>query len=109
MEKENISTPYDEAVCTRELQMLKTIVPYIGNTQKKRVAALIQYLEYKNVMSALSESDNQLSACSIPEGSNRTSTLLGELKQYCTQSEKEAIDNLLNLLCIVDNYEMFHF
>ena len=109
MEKENMPTPYDEAIQTRELQMLKTIVPYIGNAQKKQLAALIQYLEYRNVMSVLDESDNQLSACSIPEDGNRTSTLLGELKQYCTKNEQEAIDNLLNLLCIVDNYDMFHF
>ncbi len=109
MEKETMPTPYDEAIQTRELQMLKTIVPYIGNAQKKQLAALIQYLEYRTVMSVLDESDNQLSACSIPEGGSRTSTLLGELKQYCTKSEQEAIDNLLNLLCIVDNYDMFHF
>ena len=100
MEQNKVLTPYDEAIQTRELQMLKTLVPYMGN-------ALIQYMEYQHALNVLNQSDNQLAACSMPEGSNRTTTLLSELKQYCTSAEQEAIDNILNLLCIVENLDVF--
>lgn len=107
MDQNSTMTPYDEVVQTRELQMLKTLVPYVGNVQKKQIVALIQCLEYQHAMSVLGSNDNQLTACSIPEGSNRTTTLLSELKQYCTPGEQEAIDNILNLLCIMENYDLF--
>lgn len=107
MEQNKVLTPYDEAIQTRELQMLKTLVPYMGNGQKKQIVALIQYMEYQHALNVLNQSDNQLAACSMPEGSNRTTTLLSELKQYCTSAEQEAIDNILNLLCIVENLDVF--
>lgn len=107
MENKTTFTPYDEAMQTRKLQMLKTMVPYLANNMQKQAALLIQIIECKNAMSIFSADNNSLAACEIPEGSNRTTALLGELKQYCTPKERDTIDTLLNLFCIMDNYELF--
>jgi hypothetical protein len=108
MAEQKTLTPYDEAVQTKQLQMLKTFVPYAGNPMQKHLAAMIQFLEYQTVIQVLDQGDNQLSACSIPEGGSKTTALLTELKQYCSASEQEMIDNLLNLMCIMENnYGLF--
>jgi hypothetical protein len=106
MAENTTPTPYDEAVRTKRLQMLKTFVPYVGSGMQKQIITMISLLEYQTALGALRQEDNRLSACAVPEGGSRASSLLAELKQYCSPGEQEAIDNLLNLLCIMDNYEL---
>ena len=41
----NSFTPFDNMTQTRELQMLKTAIPYMKGDQKKQFAILIKYME----------------------------------------------------------------
>ncbi len=107
MEEKNYLTPYDEMMQTRELQMLKTVVPFIDTRHQRQIAMIIQYLEFRHTMQLFSSNNNALSACEIPEGSDRKSALLMALKNYCTPKERETIDTVLNLFCMLDNYELF--
>jgi hypothetical protein len=100
-------TPYDEAAQTKRLQMLKTFVPYADKSLQRQLVTMIQLLEYQTVLDVINRGDNQLSACSVPDGGSKTTALLTELKQFCSAGEQEMIDNLLNLMCIMDNYELF--
>ena len=43
-------TPFDYMTQTRELQMLKTMLPYMKDTQKKQFAILIKYMELQNTV-----------------------------------------------------------
>jgi hypothetical protein len=105
MAEHSTLTPYDEAIQTKRLLLLKTFVPYAQSNMQRQLVTVIQFLEYQTVLSTLNKGDNQLCACEIPEGGNKTTALLAELKQYCSPGEQEMIDNLLNLMCIMDNYE----
>ncbi len=107
MEESMKFTPYDEKMQTRELQMLKTMVPYISGARQKQIAILIQYLELKNTMQAFSNAPAGLAICEIPEGEDRRSLLLHALREYCTPKEQETIDMLLNMFNILDNYDLF--
>ncbi len=107
MEEQNLFTPYDEMVQTRELQMLKTLVPYLEGRRKRQIAMLIQYLELRHTSSLFSSGSGALSACEIPEGTDRRSAMLIALKDYCNPKEKEMIDTILNLFSVMENYELF--
>lgn len=100
-------TPYDEMVQTRELQMLKTMVPYIGQNQQIPFILMIQYLEFQHTYELIQRPKSTLSACSLPEGKDKKSSLLNDLKVFCSPEEQEMIDNLLNVMTILDNYELF--
>ncbi len=98
-------TPYDEATQTRELQMLKSIVPFLERKQQQQIAVLIQYLEIQNTFAVFSKDTPAMAACELPQGSNRRSAMLSAIREYCTPKEQETIDTLLNLFCIIDNYD----
>ncbi len=100
-------TQYDEIMQTRELQMLKTIIPYLGARQQTQMAMCVQFLELRRSMQMMKESAPELVASSLPEGTDRRTALLNELRPFCTQKEQESIDMLLNIFCIMENYEMF--
>lgn len=107
MEENRLFTPFDEAMQTRELQMLKTVFPYLEGKQKQQLGMIIQYMEIRHMSRLLQSSSSALGACEIPVGTERRSAMLNALRDYCTPKEKEAIDTILNLFCIIDNYESF--
>lgn len=109
-ENENSSvTPFDEMVQTRELQMLKTIVPYVNTTQQNQMVLLIQLMEFRHTARLMRQNQgrSQLSAASLPEGTDKRSAILSDLRRFCTPHEQELIDQLINLFTILENYEMF--
>ena len=94
-------TPFDYMTQTRELQMLKTMLPYMKDTQKKQFAILIKYME----LQVFSQEDKVMSMCSVDEGSNNMVAMLNDLRVFCTSKEQETIDMLANMFSMLETYE----
>ena len=50
-------TPFDTMTQTREIQMLKTVIPYMKSSQKKQFAILIKYMELQNTLHIFSQEE----------------------------------------------------
>lgn len=104
--EENIPlTNFDAMTQTREIQMLKTVVPYVKSSQKKQFAILIKYMELQNTLQLFSKEDSALSMCSLPEEENNAQSLLNSLRPFCTAKELETIDALANMFSMLETYE----
>ena len=44
MDENSLFTPFDEITQTRELQMLKTIIPYIPHDSQKQMTLMVHYI-----------------------------------------------------------------
>lgn len=103
---ENIPfTPFDYMTQSRQLQMLKTMLPYMRESQKKEFAVLIKYMELQNTIQVFSQEDKVLSMCSVDEEQNTMLSMLNDLRQFCTQKEQETLDMLVNLFSMLETYE----
>lgn len=98
-------TPFDYMTQSRELQMLKTVLPYMKESQKKQFAILIKYMELQNTIQVFSQEDKVLSMCSVDENSNPMLAMLNDLRQFCTEKEQETLDTLANMLSMLETYE----
>lgn len=98
-------TTFDYMTQNRELQMLKTILPYMKESQKKQFAILIKYMELQNTIQVFSQEDKVLSMCSVDENSNRMLAMLNDLRQFCTEKEQETLDMLANMFSMLETYE----
>lgn len=107
MEQELFLTEYDNLVQTRELQMLKAMLPFVHAKNQMPLAILIQSLEFKNTIRSFQNNANTLSAFSISNETDRRSAMLQTLKKFCTPKEQETIDTMLNIICVMENYENF--
>lgn len=107
MEKENDiqMTTFDTMTQSREIQMLKTVIPYMKNSQKKQFAILIKYMELQNTIQIFSQENQALSMCSLPEEENNTVSMLNDLRKFCTPKESETIDMLINMFSMLETYE----
>lgn len=106
MENENTPfTPFDYMTQTRELQMLKTILPYMNEAQKKQFAILIKYMELQNTIHVFSQEDKVLSMCSVDAKENTMLAMLNDLRQFCNSKEQETLDMLANMFSMLETYE----
>lgn len=99
MDEQTLFTAYDEAMQTKELQILKTILPYASPQVQNTLSFLIQFIQFKNA------SNYQLTAAEIVDPQERNTALLNDIRKFCSPKEQETIDTLLNIICVMDNYE----
>ena len=106
MDEKTLFTPFDEITQTKELQMLKTIVPYLSKDKPRPLVMLISCMAMVNSMKVLSETP-ALSVAETETPSDRRIAMLNALKKYFSPSEQETIDNILNVFSILDNKEIY--
>ena len=107
MENENLLEPtiFDTLTQTREIQMLKTAVPYMKQAQKRQFAILIKYMELQKAVQIFGmEHNNTLAACGLPEEECNNFNMLNDIRKYATASEQEFIDTLTNLFSMLSLY-----
>lgn len=105
MDQEQLITEYDSQIQTRELQMLKAMLPFLHSSHQMPLAILIQTIEFQNTMRYFRDNANALSAFSIAPETDRRNAILQTLKKFCTPKERETIDTILNIMCVMENYD----
>ena len=102
MNQEQYITEYDELVQTRELQMLKSLLPFANIHSQMPLALLIQSMEFRNTIQMFQNNANVLSACSVHHEPDKRNAMLQTLRKFCTPKEKETIDTLLNIMYMME-------
>ncbi len=106
MDEENMFTPFDEVNQTKELQILKTMIPYMSKSAQRQMTMMVHYISLMNSMKIISNAP-ALSVAESESPSDRRISMLNALKKYCTKSEQETIDNILNIFSVLDNVEAY--
>ena len=107
MDQEQYVTEFDGLVQTRELQMLKSLLPLANVRSQLPLAILIQSMEFRNTIQMFQNNANVLSACSVHNEPDKRNAMLQTLRRFCSPKEKETIDNFLNIMCVMENYDNF--
>lgn len=97
-------TIFDTLTQSREIQMLKTAVPYMKPSQKRQFAILIKYMELQRAMQVFVPGNASLAACELPEEENNSLNMLNEMRKFATPKEQEMVDNLINLFSMLSLY-----
>ena len=107
MDQDNLFTEYDNLVQNKELQMMKSMLPFLGTKQQKPFAILIQSLQFRNTVRMFQNNENALAACSINMNSEseKRNAMIQTLRNFCSTKEKETIDTILNVMCMMETYD----
>ena len=97
-------TIFDTLTQNREIQMLKTAIPYMKQSQKQQFAILIKYMELQQAMQIFTPGNATLSACEVPKEENNSLSMLNAMRKYATPKEQEMIDNIANVFSIIALY-----
>lgn len=104
MENETLSL-YDNRLQNKEINILKTILPYLGSTAQKNISMMISLLQMQKTMEYFENPENTMQIHAM-EKKNTTSDILNAVKVYCNDNEKQQIDQILNALQMLSTYEI---
>ena len=101
-------TELDSLIVGRNLQIIKTIIPYIGISEQRFLSIFVKFQELQSTIHFFQpKGDDSLSACSIERKSGSLSDILNEIKVYCTEQEKESIDLMINFTSAFQIYNTY--
>lgn len=100
-----IPTEFDLLTQSNQLQMLKTILPYIPTANQKEYALFIKCMEIKNCMDTFSDTTQSFSACSFDSPMEELQQLLTDIRPFCSENEKQQIDQLNGSIQTMISYE----
>ena len=100
-------TTYDVETHSRNIQILKTIIPYMDGGRQKHFAILVKFLELRNVASLFNTEPVSLSMCSTDDPSEKRMQLLNDIKKFCTPAEQDSIDTMLTAFQMFSSYDAF--
>lgn len=102
-------TAFDVETQSRNIQILKTIIPYMDATRQKSFALMVKFLELRNVASMFGEQPVSLSMCSTDDPSEKRMQLLNDIKKFCTPAEQDSIDMMMTAFQMFSSYDtIFH-
>lgn len=105
-ENDSIFTPYDEMTQTRQLQIIKTVIPYLPSDKQRQLSFIIQYIQMINSLNIFSNNQS-LIAQEVKDPASRRNAIFNSVKKFCTPKEQETIDTLLSIFSLLENYESF--
>ena len=105
MEQEQFLNEYDASISPRELRMLKAMLPFVHTKSQMPLAIFIQALEFKTTINYFKENQNNLTAFSMNNELDKRNAMLQTLKKYCTPKEKETLDTIMNIMCVMENFD----
>ncbi len=105
MDNNYIPTAFDEKTQNKDLQILKTALPYMRGSRQKEILTLIKAIELKKSIDLIDSDDTSLSICSSENPMENTLNMLGDIRQFCSEKEQENIDMILNIFSMFSTYE----
>ena len=90
MDDELKPTLFDEQLQSKELQILKTSIPYLQEPQQKNLAIFAKILELQKTIHFFENDSN----------------MLNDIRPYCNEKEAENLDSFINMFQLFSAYDL---
>lgn len=89
---------YDELVHSKDIQILKSMLPFIDRQQQMPMAIMIQFIEFQKALQIFQNKNNVLSAANLHNEEDRQTAMLQSLIKHFSTEEQETINNMMNMM-----------
>jgi hypothetical protein len=109
MEEEttNTKTAFDAAIQNHQLEIIKAAIPYINTSEQKVISVYVKATELMDTISIFQKPNNSIGICSQENGNGSPLDMLNDIKAVCTNTEKEAINMIVNFLNAFQLYNTY--
>ncbi|MCD8231671.1 MAG: hypothetical protein LUD14_07635 [Clostridiales bacterium] len=99
----------DTLIQSRDLQILKAMVPYLDSTRQRGLSLMIRLIELQKTMQLFDPEAKtetaELHTCENESPTDRTLHMLQAIKEFCTPQEADNIDNMIHTMDMLSSYE----
>ncbi len=106
MDTEFKPTLFDTQVQSHNLQMMKTMIPYLNPSRQRPFALLVKYLELQKTAQMFSQNSMVIQSVSADSPQERMYQMMTDLCEQCSDVERENIESLLNMLQFMSAYDI---
>lgn len=92
---------YDAFVHSKDIQILKSMLPFIDRKQQMPLAIMIQFIEFQNALRLFRDKDKGLSANTIHNEEERQMAMLSALMKNFSAEEQETMNNMMNMITMM--------
>ena len=83
----------------RYMNMIKALLPYMPNSRRYQLSSILKIAEIQNAIHQFDyEQEELLSSCSTRNSPPNPTDIIGAIKDFCSDSEKETLDMFSNFL-----------
>ena len=94
-------TALDQLVSSDQTQMLKALLPYMPVNMQSFLSFYTKALELSNTIHMFSPSQC-VQICSEPVSEHNPAEIIQEIRQYCSVSSRQKLDQINNLLVTLE-------
>lgn len=95
----------DTLIQDRHLEMMKAAIPYLAASRQRNMAMMVKFMELQRTMALFQNPENNLRMCSEDEGEQDAPIqMLTAIREYCTDREKDMVDNIINFVQMFSTY-----
>lgn len=106
MEEEHLSL-YDTRLQSKEINMLKTALPYMNPSAQKSFSMMIAFLQLQKTIEFFEQPENMTQITAMEHAADQRVELLQDLRPLASAAEQKQIDQLLNAMQMISTYEIF--
>lgn len=97
---------FDEQLQSKELQILKTSIPYLQEPQQKNLAIFAKILELQKTIHFFENDSSSLNICSMENPEENVVNMLNDIRPYCNEKEAENLDSFINMFQLFSAYDL---
>lgn len=95
-------TPFDRLISSRQLQMIKLLIPYTPKKSQRMLAICTKFLELNYTIQFFQNYPTDIHTQAFEKSNFSAFDMLDELRPYLPEEEQNMMDSLLNMFNIME-------
>lgn len=104
MEQSDIDTmtPFDKLISSRQLQMMKLMIPYTPPANQRMLAIYTKFLELQHTIDFFRHFDSDIHAQAFNKQVHSPADIMDELRPFLPEKQRNFLDTIMNLLNMME-------
>lgn len=95
-------TPFDTLISSRQLQMLKLMIPYTPPSGQRMLAIYAKFLELEHTIDFFRHFHRDIHAQAFDKAVSSPFDILDELRPYLSEDERNSMDSVMNIFNMME-------
>lgn len=98
-------TPFDRLISSKDLQLMKLIIPYTPPANQHMLAILVKFLELNRTIKIFHQSHQNIHTQTFEKSFSSPLDIVDEIRPYLSEAERTSIDSILNVFNMMQMLE----
>ncbi len=104
---EEMPSLYDSRLQSKEIQILKTALPFLAPSAQKSISMMISYFQMQKTIEFFDNPENSMQICAAETGYDNSIEMLQAIREISSPQEQTQLDSVLNVLQLIATYDVF--